>query len=389
MCDINDWSECIPIIVAIGGIITSMATLYFVRILKKQYEIQKRDQEARLRPIVVLDKNDIRPAMDLDPAGDHARLTVRLINMGSVPTGRIRIIMLPIDSYTGHRDRWKAFKDYINKVGDGKLESMNGLCRVFIPVRERRMQEPNRDPIEKYLMLGDDLKRYNEAYDKIDGISDLFHSKKYTSEGLNSNEILSKLSPADWSMFYLVGLKYGDVMDVIGAADWENFDTEHGPLKYSDICRILGDDAKEMIEGQAERERIIKEMKDEDRVKFYEVLERRREAWATVPKEKAVEYVKADMDLRKTYRSTKEVKVRLSSTRPQNHPVNIYMVQDWNDQMKTGIAGYFGVAVQYATYDSDKFEFKYYVQGYIENGKPVVDYAENEWQEEKTDEDSA
>lgn len=378
--------EIAPYIVIIISSITAAATLYFVFVLKKQYEIQKKDQETRLRPIIVLDKNDIQPAMELKHTGDHARLNVRLINMGSVPTGRIRIMILPIDSYAGHRDRWKALKEYIRKIGDGKLEDREGLCTVSTPVRERAKQEPDREPIEKYLMLGDDLKEYDKAYSKIRKMKGPYHEKEYTDVGRDRNEILSKLSPADWSKFYLVGLKHGDVIDVIGAADWENFDTDHGDLKYSDICNILGDDAKEMIKTEGDRKRIIEEMKEEDRIKFHEMLDQRRQAWSAVRKKEAEEYVRADMDLRKTYRSVKEVKVRLSNTRPQNHPVNIHMIQEWDDSMNSGVAGYFGVAVQYATHDSSEFKFKYYMQGYIEDGNPVVDYAEGGWQE-KEDED--
>ncbi|MDA7949679.1 MAG: hypothetical protein MPJ78_19660 [Hyphomicrobiaceae bacterium] len=43
-----------------------------------------------------------------------------------------------------------------------------------------------------------------------------------------------------------------------------------------------------------------------------------------------------------------------------------------------GIAGY-GVAIQYAMPDKEKLQYRYYMQGYIENGTPMVDYVENDW----------
>lgn len=37
------------------------------------------------------------------------------------------------------------------------------------------------------------------------------------------------------------------------------------------------------------------------------------------------------------------------------------------------------LAVQYAMLDYERLQYRYYLQGYIENGVPMVDYVVNDW----------
>ena len=60
-------------------------------------------------------------------------------------------------------------------------------------------------------------------------------------------------------------------------------------------------------------------------------------------------------------------------TRPQNRPVGARIILDCDGETD-GITGYFGVAVQYAMSDDEKHQYGYYLQGYIENSTPMVDY---------------
>ncbi|MDA8032180.1 MAG: hypothetical protein MPK62_13855, partial [Alphaproteobacteria bacterium] len=73
--------------------------MMFVILMWIQIRNQKREHDLTLRPIIVKDKDEPKDALMY--WGEQNRITIRLMNVGSIPSGNARIMLLPPDTYPG------------------------------------------------------------------------------------------------------------------------------------------------------------------------------------------------------------------------------------------------------------------------------------------------
>ena len=335
------------------------------------------EQNLTIRPIITLDKNyaDDYAIKLREGAQPHIRL--RLTNLGSISTGKTRIMLLPLDEHNGFVMREKALKNYIKNLKDRDLEE-NDSCMVLNSIRDRIKTSSRFGSFNRYLVVGDELKNLRDAKSELDSLIDRMGDKKgeYVDAGRARARSLSKLNPDDWEAFYQAGIKRGDLLDLMGPIDWESFD-QVGNFTRDDIKNILEDDSKMIYNSMDRRKKIIEDMSQEDRKEFDDAKQRRVDLWDSLPPELGKMWITADLRLRKAYKKVKDISVKKLNLVAPRHP--IYLSIDLEEsavrKINDGNYMYFGVLVQYSKPDNKKFKYVYYMQGYFHDKIGHVDYS--------------
>ena len=247
---------------------TTIATITFVYLLYTQLRNQRMEQNLTIRPIITLDKNYADDYAIKLREGTRPHIRLRLTNLGSISTGNTRIILLPLDEHNSFVRREKALKNYIKNLKDKDLQNTD-LCMILNSIRDRIKSSTRFGSFNKYLVIGDDLKKLRSAKSELDSLIDQMgdKSEEYINAGKARALSLSKLNPDDWEAFYQAGIKRGDLLDLMGPIDWENFDSV-GSFTRDDIKGILKEDAKLIYNSMDRRKKILEDMSDEDRAQF-------------------------------------------------------------------------------------------------------------------------
>lgn len=355
--------------------IASIATMMFVILMWIQIRNQKREHDLTLRPIIVKDKDEPKDALMY--WGEQNRITIRLMNVGSIPSGNARIMLLPPDTYPGFSSRERSLRKYLKNLGSAKLMNTDS-CIMLRPMRERMKRTSETSSFVNYLILGDDHDRLRPAIGRFDGLmgklGGVVDHSEFAEAGRARAESMAKLSPQDWEKFYLAGRKRGDLLDKIGPADWEVME------RYIDkekLLEMLGEHAGQVYGTAGERARIIAEMDEADRRQFEDARRTRIGAWNSLPGDMVREYITTSMEIRNTYKRAREVKSTTISVFAPNHPIVFSMNVD--DDTKKKIDGgeyvYFGVIVQYNRPGDKGMEYGYYMQAYVNKDGAQLDYA--------------
>ena len=356
---------------------TTIATITFVCLLYTQLRSQRAEQNLTVRPIIALDKNyaDDYAIKLRESARPHIRL--RLTNLGSISAGKTRIILLPLDEHNSFVRREKALKRYIKNLKDKDLQSTDS-CMILNSIRDRIKSSTRFGSFNKYLVVGDDLKKLRLAKSELDLLIDRMGDKRkeYLDAGKARALSLSKLNPDDWEAFYQAGIKRGELLDQMGPIDWENFDSV-GSFTRDDIKGILKEDAELIYNSMDRRKKILEDMSEEDRTQFDAAKKRRVDLWDSLEPELGKLWVTADLRLRKTYKEVKDISAKMLNLIAPRHPIYLSIDLDESDlqRINAGNYMYFGVLVQYSKPDSKRHQYVYYMQGYFHEKIGHVDYS--------------
>lgn len=371
----EEWKDYLAGIAVIVSSITAGLTALFVALLYKQNKHQKKIHDLTVRPIIVKDKDSPYNSIQLVINITSPRLIIQLVNVGSIHTAKARIMILPLDRYSKFMEREKALGKYLDAIGDGILES-NNLCILQRPIIERMKLDKEEKSHKYFLILGSDLERMRPIVKKFEdvlaNIDDKEKRKEFTEAGRDLAASMSKLSPSDWDAFYLSGDKRSDFLDRIGPVDWEMFDEKLGKNK---IRELLGDMADEVYNAAPRRAKILADMDKIDRERYDAAIKRRLDIWGMLPDKILEEFARTSMDIRRTYRDTKDVFSQTTNMIPPGHPIEKFwfVSKDNIADIKSGEHLYFGVRIQYSRPEGKGMEYSYYLRGSIINGKVRVD----------------
>ena len=356
---------------------TTIATITFVCLLYTQLRNQRMEQNLTIRPIITLDKNYADDYAIKLREGERPHIRLRLTNLGSISTGNTRIILLPLDEHNSFVRREKALKKYIKNLKDKDLQSTDS-CMILNSIRDRIKSSTRFGSFNKYLVVGDDLKKLRLAKSELDLLIDRMGDKReeYLDAGKARALSLSKLNPDDWEAFYQAGIKRGDLLDQMGPIDWENFDSV-GSFTRDDIKGILKEDAELIYNSMDQRKKILEDMSEEDRAQFDAAKKRRVDLWDSLDPELGRMWVTADLRLRKAYKEVKDISAKRVNLIAPRHPIYLSIDLEKSDveKINAGNYMYFGVLVQYGKPGSKKHQYVYYLQGYFHDKMGHVDYS--------------
>lgn len=372
------------IVAVFPALLTSIGTIVIAMLMHRQNLQQRKEHDLKLRPVII--SAERLPGTLFNFPFDSVAITIT--NVGNVPASNIRIMTLPSDTYNEFRVRKEALKDYLREIGTDDIKSTKS-CIVMHPPSERIKHAHDPSSPVKYLILGNDFKKVNpkiERFNKMmDEIQDKNIREKFEMASKARTRSLASLQYDKWNEFYKVGLKSGDLIDKIGPIDWEVFYeqdwnetrkilTNYANMKSSGVRKYVD----EVCNTKNARDKIINDMTEDMKKGYYEAADKLQEIWNKLPKNVVSEYIENNMELRKAYKETRDVKSILMSILAPNDSIKLAV--DINskgfDHIHSGKYIYFGVLIQYSQLQDNDMKYAYYVQGYVDYDTAYVDYTD-------------
>lgn len=377
-------NENLEAVVLILAVLTPIGTIIIAMLMYQQNRQQKKEHDLKLRPVLI--SNERVPGTPCRITYDHVILTI--MNVGSVPASNIRIMMLPLDRYNEFRIRRKALMDYLKEIRSDDVRSTKS-CIVMDPPNERIKHA--HDPLSsvKYLIFGNDFKNINPKIEKFNKMMDRIQDKnireKFETANRDRIKSLAPLQHANWDQFYMVGLKSGDLLDKIGPIDLEIFyggDWDRTRKILADYASTKSPDVKKYIDEvcntKKHRDRIIDNMTEDMKKDYHNATSKLLEIWNKLPDDVVKEYVENNMELRKAYKETNDVKSILISVLGSNDFIELRVERDpeSSKHISGGEYVHFGVLIQYSQLEDKDMRYAYYIQGYVGQTSGYVDYTD-------------
>lgn len=358
------------------GLFAAFGTWGFFLLLISQIWRENKEHRLDFRPMIVL---DMKRDDYLEYKSEHGDVTtrkmaIRLINVGKISTGRVRVFALPLVDDDEFNDYKQVLGKHLKKTNSTSPES-NESCRVLKPVSEAKSYTPS----DRYLIIGSSMKELRTCEDNLNKLLKNFKNGRRFVDAVNKmNRILLGLPLSSREILYQ-SRKNGDLLRKIGPIYWEGI-ISRGILTKDDISKMLDDLITDQLLGEDainKRRKVIDSIEYDKRQEYLEGLDECLNLLDQEDKETIQKFILHNMALRYAYYFAKEIHMTEYLTLVPTHQFRINVPIDifYEDLPSTH---YFGLIVQYGIQGSKSLDYSYFVQGHVEVlSKPQLDYTQD------------